>query len=135
VILFSRKTAVAIIRRKSQPDKFLVVKNLLGYLDLPGGGVKRNETSEVAVKRELKEELNIQENDILSNIHLGNGDIDVGYGVMARNHASFFLIEIRDETVLKGNWEIVAQLWLSREEAATKLSHPATREMLALTTE
>lgn len=42
-------------------DKYLLIKNTYtkNYWNLPGGGCKRNESPEKAIRREIMEELNL----------------------------------------------------------------------------
>lgn len=53
IIILDNKLAV-IYRRKKKEDK------IIEYYTIPGGGVEGTETNEEALKRELKEELNIE---------------------------------------------------------------------------
>ena len=53
IIILDNKLAV-IYRRKKKEDK------IIEYYTIPGGGVEDAETTEEALKRELKEELNIE---------------------------------------------------------------------------
>ena len=53
IIVLDNKLAV-IYRRKKKEDK------IIEYYTIPGGGVEGTETNEEALKRELKEELNIE---------------------------------------------------------------------------
>jgi 8-oxo-dGTP pyrophosphatase MutT (NUDIX family) len=48
-------------------DEILLIKTTYGYgYSLPGGGIKKNETPEVAVKREALEEVGIMLDDVHS---------------------------------------------------------------------
>ena len=51
-VIFDKSGDIVLIRRKNPPFK--------GQLALPGGFVENNETTEAAVRREVKEELGIE---------------------------------------------------------------------------
>jgi len=47
-------------------NKILLIKTTYGYkYSLPGGGIKRNETPEAAIKRETREEVGILLNEVI----------------------------------------------------------------------
>lgn len=60
VILENKKGEILLVKRKFPPKK--------GYWDLPGGFMQADETLEESIKREVKEELNI---DIIMNRFIG----------------------------------------------------------------
>ncbi len=79
---------------------------------LPGGGIDGNELAEYALKRELREELNILPNNIISTTFLRKTNTSV---LCVPHEMDIFLIKVVN-TDLKLCWEIHSVKWVSFEE-------------------
>lgn len=111
--LWRRKTARALIFNP-KTGLFLLTKGALPpfRFHLPGGGINKNESAEDAVKRELKEELNIQTKDISSLTFISKQDECT---MLIPHTSNIFIIEINNVT-LKLSWEICRVKWVSMTE-------------------
>ena len=107
-------------------DKFLLVRRPLnkkrgGLWEFPGGKVEKGETLEEAIKRELKEELDIEVRvkGVLSEVKYNypEGEIEL------------YLLEVEsnEEPELK---EAIEKRWVSVEEAEELELCPADRELI-----
>ena len=95
-----------------------------GLWEFPGGKLEKGETPEEALKRELREELDIFPEDfkLLGTINHNYGDFEI----------ELFLFEVRKfkgKPVLK---EAVEMKWVYPEEAKELKLCPADRRLLAL---
>jgi mutator protein MutT len=107
-------------------DKFLLVRRPLnkkrgGLWEFPGGKVEKGETLEEAIKRELKEELDIEVRvkGVLSEVKYNypEGEIEL------------YLLEVEsnEEPKLK---EAIEKKWVSLEETKELELCPADRELI-----
>jgi 8-oxo-dGTP diphosphatase len=87
-VIFSGDTLV-MIRRKNQPYK--------NMLSLPGGFVDRDETTEEACVREVKEETNLD----IENLELVGIFSDPGRDPRGRVVSAAYLVEVKDIGALK----------------------------------
>lgn len=110
---WKRKVARAVIF-DPKTKLFLLAKGALPPFSfhLPGGGIDRNESSEEAVRRELREELNIQPENILNVAFVGKQD----ESVMGIPHvADIFIVHVGNLDI-RLSWEIWKAEWVDREE-------------------
>ena len=113
ILSWKRKVARAAIF-DSKTKLFLLTKSTLPpfKFHLPGGGIHRNEPAEEAVRRELREELNIQPENILAITFAGKQD----ESVMCIPHtADIFVIQVVNLDI-KLSWEIWKAEWFKKEE-------------------
>ena len=111
-------TAVATIIKKDNKILFTVRNNepMKGMLDLPGGFVDPNETAEETVKRELKEELNL-EIDTKSLIFFTTEPNSYLYkDILYRTCDICYITEIEDTVLTLDPEEIQDIKWLLPEE-------------------
>ena len=73
-IITTSKGLVAIYRKKAIFNDNKEIINYKEYYVLPGGGIEANENKEDALKRELKEELNIEVDNIKYAFEIENSD-------------------------------------------------------------
>ena len=111
--LWRRKVARAFIYDPEQ-KLFLIAKSALPPFDyhLPGGGIGRGELPEQALIRELKEELNIQPENILSILELHQIDTWV---LCIPHSATIFFVTIKNPSI-KLSWEIKNVKWVRPSE-------------------
>lgn len=92
------------------------------YWDLPGGRIKRGDTIEQTLLREVEEETGIKELEnikeagiVLSNIRIPVGDSDVGLIL------GIYDCQIRENTAVKISEEHTSYNWYSQIEASELL--------------
>lgn len=98
--------------------------NLRGYWEFPGGKIEENETPEYALKRELKEELNIEINILreLTKVYYSYEDFDICL--------LCFICEIKSgEITLQEHEELK---WMRAEELESVVWLPADYEILKI---
>jgi len=110
---WKRKVARAVIF-DSKTKLFLLAKGALPPFNfhLPGGGIDRNESAEQAVRRELREELNIQPENILNVAFVGKQDESV---IGVPHAADIFIVQVENLDI-KLSWEIWKTEWVDRGE-------------------
>ncbi len=113
----------------SPEGKVLLVKRPLhkkhgGLWEFPGGKVEQGETPEDALKRELKEELNLEINSpkFLGKVIHDYGEFEI----------ELFLFEVEKFNGAPVLTEAVDMKWVSPEEAKQLDLCPADRKLLAL---
>ena len=88
--------------------KILLVKHTYGYrYTLPGGGIKKNEKPEEAVRREIREELGVTLNAVT---YLGSFLSTTEY---KKDTVNAFHSELKDKNVYIDNLEIDETRWFS----------------------
>jgi 8-oxo-dGTP pyrophosphatase MutT (NUDIX family) len=110
--LWRRKTARAYI---FDPEKrlFLLAKSSLPpfHTHLPGGGINRGESPEEAVRRELREELHIQTENIISISYIESRKSTTMY----IPHLDYIFLVIVKNVQVKLSWEIKEACWTQPE--------------------
>ncbi len=98
--------------------KILLIKNSYGhkFWTLPGGGIKRKESLEETVKREVKEEVGINVGEIKKCGHLFYD------GEYKKNTVWVFKAVVNDMTFTINNYEINEAQWFKINELPTKKS-------------
>ncbi|MES2622965.1 MAG: NUDIX hydrolase [Patescibacteria group bacterium] len=124
--LLTRKVSRAFIYDIGK-KKFLIAKSTLPPFNfhLPGGGIGKKETAEQAVRRELKEELNIGSENIISISFLRKGKTKVlGFP----HEMDIFAVSVHD-LLIKLSWEIHAIRWVTLEELQAFIDKDCMVEM------
>lgn len=100
------------------------------YRDLPGGRIDRNETSSLALQREIEEEAGIVDVTIgenvgtfLASIRIPHGEND--YGLFL----SVFLCEVVDSKVVLSS-EHIAYEWVEKDALCERLSYKYPADFL-----
>ncbi len=109
-IIENDKKEILMTIRAKEPEK--------GLLDLPGGFVDPGETAEDALKREIKEELNLQITDIEFLTSYPNEYIFSGYSVYTLDLA--FACKIKDFEKLSVKDDVAGYQFLSYNEIDLK---------------
>jgi 8-oxo-dGTP pyrophosphatase MutT (NUDIX family) len=103
--LWTKRVRVAI----AKDNKILLVKHWIGMdiWQLPGGGIKKNESLISAAKREIKEELNvdINEAEVLNEKYLSTPI----HGLSMRYQ--YVVAKVSDDSAVDPNWEISEYDW------------------------
>jgi len=98
-------------------------------LGLPKGHPEPGETPEQAAEREVREESGVQ-GEILESL----GQVAYSYerrGARVDKRVEFFLMEYRDGDPADHDHEVQEARWMPLTEAATALTYPGEREMVA----
>lgn len=113
--------------------KFCFVKHRAGHIAFPKGHKEEGESDLETAKRELREEVGIQEVNILEgkefieNYKYIEGDMEINKTV------KFFLGEVKNmDTKVSGGFEHEIQeiLWMNYREAMGKVTYYVTRNLL-----
>jgi 8-oxo-dGTP pyrophosphatase MutT (NUDIX family) len=141
-----RETVRALVIRSFKDEKGDVLKCVLvrsikaavrgeGDLTFPGGGVEENESFEVAIRREMKEEIGLLAKDHLSVLPIGS---DNGFSYASKHGRSqrchFFLVRVVDSFVPVAGDGIKEAAWYclqELQEIAVQQLNPAKCEMLS----
>ncbi len=116
---FEYSAGAFVYRMESEVPIFLVLRKRNGEYDLPKGHIEKGETSEIAAKREIKEETGIDASfipsfSVTSKYFFRRGKETIGKSV------KFFIAEVKSPKV-KISSEHAGYEWLNREEALRKL--------------
>lgn len=120
--IFKPKTIGVKVFIKYQ-DKVLFVQHSYGLKSwtLPGGGVKKNESLEEAVRREVREEVGIKLDKIINKgsfIYNEEGKQDTVFVFLSEIDNSF--VKIDNLEIQDFSWEEISSLTLSRSPIAKK---------------
>ncbi len=108
--------------------KILFIKNTYSeknLWNLPGGGIKKNETLEEAIKREIKEETGIKISNL---INIGNYLNNRNY---KRDTVYCYHSKTEEENILINKNEILEARWFQKEEIPKNLTQ-STKDILEL---
>ena len=105
-IIENEEGEILLTIRAKEPQK--------GLLDLPGGFVDPGETIEEALKREVKEELNLQVTDTDYLISFPNEYVFSGYSVYTLDLA--FICRVKDFDKLEANDDVAGYQFFLRDE-------------------
>lgn len=123
-IIINSKNQILLIKRNRNPFK--------GSLDIPAGFVDYNETSEEALVREMKEEVNLD----VTNFKFWKsvvGDYDFK-GVIKQYITSIFIVKVDDiqsNMVLGGSDAVDARFYDLAEINLSEVSFKSTRDLLS----
>lgn len=136
MLTFYTRTAAKGLIYNTQTDRILVVTPTLFFddehVDLPGGGVKRSETPQKALYRELSEEIQLSPDDIQNCMEIPTPKHPVRWHqyLPIDTHLHLFWLTVESEQLdLYPNWEIRDIRWV-RSEDLYLLLHPVYKEVL-----
>lgn len=135
IIPYSRRVVKAVIRAKDT-GRYLVIKDTLplmpGY-SFPGGGVNKDEDLYVALIREMREELGVDDSVIkYTNTHKSLLSKHVFYILRVTQNTHIFTGEIATEAIdLTPNYEIAEVLWVT-EDKMVQILHPHYRRLFEM---
>ena len=112
-----------------QAGKILFIKNTYGIRDwdLPGGGIKKGETPQEAVIREVAEELNLT---IVNPTFMGDF---IYFGSYKKDHISVFFIELSQTNPQPDMIEVSDVAWFA-PDSFPNIKYEASRRALSLLT-
>lgn len=105
--------------------EMLLIKDSYGRWSLPKGLIEKNETTEEAALREVREETGLKNIELVKKI----GEIKYFYqlkGEKIFKIVIFFLMKTEDKE-LKAQWEIQDAKWFSIDEALEKIDYKNTK--------
>lgn len=124
MINVKRQGAAGVVwKRGADGVRVLVIRHITGSRSFPGGGIKRKENAEEAVRRELREEIGLQETDIV-NVK------DTGISVSLRKRVLFaaieftyclFTVEARERFEPRRSLEVWKWWWMRYNEVEANL--------------
>ena len=109
---------------------FLLMINRKGYWEFPKGHLEHGETDLMAARREVKEETGLSQLNVLQGFHTIINYRYQRMGRQADKEVVFFLMETRPQSVVISE-EHQGFIWLSYEEAMSKLSYHNAKKVLS----
>ena len=124
------KSAGAVIFYKSNKKiEYLLLHYQAGHWDFPKGNIEKGEKLEETVKREVKEETNLEDIRLIPGF---KENIKYFYKLKGKNIfkiVTFLLAETKTKEV-KISWEHLGYKWLSYEKALEQLTFKNAKEVL-----
>lgn len=124
------KSAGAIVfRRENNKIKYLLIQYGWGHWEFPRGLIEKGESLEETAKREIKEEVGIEDIEFIPGF---KGWFKFFFKLKGKNImkiATFLLAETKTKEV-KLSHEHKDYVWLEREEALEKLTFKNSKEVL-----
>lgn len=132
-------SAGGIVFRRNGEVKILLIKDSYGRWALPKGLIEKDESSEDAALREIREETGLKELKIIELL----GEVKYFYKLKTDRRTKgassdyegifkivkFFLVEAVDEK-LKISWEIKDAKWFKTDEALNKIEYKNTKDIM-----
>ncbi len=108
--ILNEKDELLVVRRKNEPAK--------GTLDLPGGFVDMHETGEEGVKREVKEETELDATEVTYLFSIPN--LYLYSDFMVHTLDMFYLVKVKDLSHIKASDDAEAYYWIPIDKLAPK---------------
>ena len=123
------KVCGAVVFRKGDPRKYIIIENLSGHIGFPKGHCEDGETEEMTALREVREETGL-EVTLLPNFRCESHYTAMVDGEWIEKTAVYFLAAVDEEAVTIQEEEIPDWWTLSYEEALEKLNFESDRNIL-----
>lgn len=134
--MFSRNIAKALIYN-TENNRLLLVREVIPSkpwetYDLPGGGIKKRESAQSALLREINEEISLSRNDMdtIMEIPVSRNPVKKYMWILPINTTiNLFWVTLSEPVDLKTNWEIPEARWV-RPRDLPLLLHPVYKQLL-----
>ena len=123
------KSAGAIIFRKNKEIKYLLIQYGWGHWEFPRGLIEKGESLEETARREIKEEVGIEDIKFISGFKEWTKFFFKLKGKNIMKIATFLLSETKTKEV-KLSYEHKDYAWLNYEEALDRLTFKNAKEIL-----
>ena len=123
------KSAGAIVFRRNKKTKYLLIQYGLGHWEFPRGLIEEGESLEDTARREIKEEVGIEDIRFISGFKEWIKFFFKFKGKNIMKIATFLLAETRTEEV-KLSYEHKDYAWLDYQEAINRLTFENSKEVL-----
>lgn len=128
---FPRKVAIGILYfMDKEGSRFLVANNFRNRKVFVGGGMKKNESLENALFREIKEETGTNRNQIERVTPIVQKFYYCYHILFLKisTEQNFFLVKLKEKPILKKNWETKEFYWLDPKDVLSHLSYENFKE-------
>jgi len=122
------KSAGAIIFRKEEEIKYLLIQYGLGHWEFPRGMIEKGESLEKTARREIKEEVGIEDIEFVPGFKEWTKFFFKLKGKNIMKIATFFLAETKKKEV-KLSYEHQDFKWLPYQEALKQLTFKNSKEV------
>jgi len=123
------KSAGAVIFRKNKEIKYLLIQYGWGHWEFPRGLIEKGESLEETARREIKEEVGIEDIKFISGFKEWTKFFFKLKGKNIMKIATFLLSETKTKEV-KLSYEHKDYTWLNYEEALNRLTFDNAKEVL-----
>ena len=123
------KSAGAIVFRRNKKVKYLLIQYGLGHWEFPRGLIEKGESLENTARREIKEEVGIEDIRFISGFKEWIKFFFKLKGKNIMKIATFLLAETKTEKV-KLSYEHKDYAWLDYQEALNRLTFENSKEVL-----
>ena len=127
--MFFEKSAGAVIFRKNKEIKYLLIQYGWGHWEFPRGLIEKGESLEETARREIKEEVGIEDIKFISGFKEWTKFFFKLKGKNIMKIATFLLSETKTKEV-KLSYEHKDYAWLNYEEALDRLTFKNAKEIL-----
>lgn len=127
--MLHEKSCGAIVFRKNQEVKYLLLQYDGGRWGFVKGQVERNESEKDTAARELREETGISDAQFIKDFREKISYFYRRGGKPIRKEVTYFLIQTQQDAV-KLSFEHVGYKWVNYQEAITKLTFKNARNLL-----
>ena len=122
-------SAGAVVFRKEQEIKYLLLHYGAGHWDFPKGNIEKGEQEKETVKREIQEETGIAEISFAEGFKERIRYFYRREGRLISKEVVFYLCETKEENV-KISHEHIGYEWLNYEDALAKVTFKNSKEIL-----
>lgn len=123
------KSAGAVVFRKENEPKYLLLHYEAGHWDFPKGNIEKGETDIETVKREIQEETGIKDAEILRGFKEKIQYYFKFNGELISKTVVFYLAKA-DAGEIKLSFEHIGFIWRPYEKAIDKLTYKNAKEIL-----